>query len=105
MGALNETGLHAAIRQKFDELRPDLITVYSCNVAQFAEHFKDVPRIMQFGDLDSLKWRQYAAHSRRPLNWIYAIEEQRLLAYEQRSRAHSPAQSSIPISRGMISRG
>ena len=61
VAALNEKKLHAVIRQKFDELHPDLIIVYSCNVAQFAEHFEYVPRIMLFGDLDSLKWRQYAA--------------------------------------------
>jgi sugar transferase (PEP-CTERM/EpsH1 system associated) len=84
VAALNEAKLHAAIRQKFAELRPDLIVVYSCNVAQFAEHFPTVPRIMQFGDLDSLKWRQYAERSRIPLRWVYAIEERRLLAYERR---------------------
>ena len=83
VAALNEAKLHAAIRQKFDELRPDLILVYSCNVAQFAEHFPTVPRIMQFGDLDSLKWRQYAGRSKIPLKWVYAIEERRLLAYER----------------------
>jgi len=43
-----------------------------------------VPRIMQFHDLDSLKWAQYAEHSRFPLKWIYRIEAKRLLAYEWR---------------------
>ena len=70
-------------RKDIAELRPDLIIVYSCNMAQFAEHFPDVPRIMHFGDLNSLKWRQYAERSSMPLNWIYAIEEQRLLGYER----------------------
>jgi sugar transferase (PEP-CTERM/EpsH1 system associated) len=83
VAALNEARLHTAIKQEFDELRPDLIIIYSCNVAQFAEHFANVPRIMQFGDLDSLKWRQYADRSRIPLKWIYALEERRLLAYER----------------------
>jgi sugar transferase (PEP-CTERM/EpsH1 system associated) len=92
VAAFNEAKLHTAIRRKFDELRPDLIIVYSCNVAQFAEHFPHVPRIMQFGDLDSLKWRQYADRSRIPLKWIYAIEERRFLAYERRiARAFSHA--------------
>jgi sugar transferase (PEP-CTERM/EpsH1 system associated) len=92
VAAFNEAKLHAAIRRKFDELRPDLIIVYSCNVAQFAEHFPQVPRIIQFGDLDSLKWRQYAERSRIPLKWIYAIEEKRFLAYERRiARAFSYA--------------
>ena len=83
VAALNETKLHDSIKKKFAELQPDLIIVYSCNMAQFAEHFTDVPRIMHFGDLDSLKWRQYAERSSTPLNWIYAIEAQRLLGYER----------------------
>jgi polysaccharide biosynthesis protein PslH len=92
VGALNETKLHRAIRQKFDELRPDLIIVYSCNIAQFAEPFPEVPRIIQLGDLDSLKWGQYAQCSAIPLKWIYAIEERRLLGYERRiARAFSHA--------------
>ena len=83
VAAFNEAKLHAAIRQKFDELKPDLIVVYSCNVAQFAEHFADVPRIMQFGDLDSARWGQYAERSRVPLKWIYQIEQKRFLSYER----------------------
>jgi sugar transferase (PEP-CTERM/EpsH1 system associated) len=83
VAALNEVGLHRAIQEKFTRLRPDLIIVYSCNVAQFAEHFSNVPRIIHFGDLDSLKWQQYAERSRPPLQWIYSIEAQRLLAYER----------------------
>ena len=83
VAALNETKLHDAVHRKFAQLQPDLIIVYSCNMAQFAEHFPDVPRIMHFGDLDSLKWRQYAKRSSLPLNWLYAIEAQRLLGYER----------------------
>jgi polysaccharide biosynthesis protein PslH len=84
VAAFNEARLHAAIQRKFDEVQPDLIIVYSCNVAQFAEIFTHVPRIMQFGDLDSLKWRQYAERSGTLLSWIYRAEESRFLAYEQR---------------------
>jgi sugar transferase (PEP-CTERM/EpsH1 system associated) len=83
VAALNEARLHCEIRRKFAELCPDLVVVYSCNMAQFAEHFAGVPRIMHFGDLDSLKWRQYTDRSSPPLQWIYAIEEQRLLGYER----------------------
>lgn len=84
VAALDAAELHAAITRKHAELKPDLILVYSSNVAQFAEHFPLTPRVMQFGDLDSLKWGQYAARSRRPLKWLYAAEERRLLAYERR---------------------
>ena len=40
--------------------------------------------IMDFCDLDSDKWRQYARRSRLPLNLIYKLESKRLLAYEQK---------------------
>jgi sugar transferase (PEP-CTERM/EpsH1 system associated) len=83
VAAFNEAKLHNIIRQKFAELQPDLIMVYSCNVGQYAEHFPQVPRIMQFAELDSARWGQFARRSRPPLRWVYAIEEQRFFAYEQ----------------------
>ena len=84
VAAFNVAALHQAIISKYDELRPDLIIIYSCNVAQYAEHFAGLPRIMQFHDLDSLKWAQYAERSGFPLKWIYRIEATRLLGYERR---------------------
>ncbi len=83
VAAFDEAALHRAIIQKHDEVQPDLIIVFSCNVAQYAEHFGGVPRIMQFHDLDSLKWAQYAGRSNIFLRWIYRIEAERLLAYER----------------------
>ncbi len=80
---LSERKLHAAIQEKFSELKPDLIFIYSCNVAQFAAHFPSVPRIMQVADLDSLKWGQYAERSAFPMKWIYRTEKSRLLEYER----------------------
>ena len=84
VAAFNEAKLHDDIRREFTELRPDLIMVYSCNVAQYAEHFPQVPRIMQFAELDSSRWGQYAQRTRVPLRWIYAIEQRRFFAYERR---------------------
>lgn len=83
VAAFDEAALHRAIIQKHDEVQPDLIIVFSCNVAQYAEHFGGVPRIMQFHDLDLLKWAQYAGRSNIFLRWIYRIEAERLLAYER----------------------
>jgi sugar transferase (PEP-CTERM/EpsH1 system associated) len=83
VAAFNERKLHIVIEQKFAELQPDLIMVYSCNVAQYAEHFPQVPRIMQFAELDSSRWGQFARRSRPPMRWVYAIEQHRFLAYER----------------------
>jgi polysaccharide biosynthesis protein PslH len=83
VAAFDEAALHQAIVRKYNETPPDLIIVFSCNVAQYAEHFADVPRIMQYHDLDSLKWAQYAERATIGLRWIYRIEAERLLAYER----------------------
>lgn len=40
--------------------------------------------IMDFCDVDSDKWRQYAADARFPMNIIYGLEQRRLLEYEAR---------------------
>ena len=38
---------------------------------------------MQFAELDSSRWGQFARRSRPPLRWVYAIEERRFFAYER----------------------
>jgi sugar transferase (PEP-CTERM/EpsH1 system associated) len=92
VAAFNEAKLHDAVTRKFAELQPDLIIVYSCNVAQYAEHFPRVPRIMQFAELDSSRWGQFARRSRLPMRWVYALEERRFFAYERHiARAFSHA--------------
>ena len=79
----SEPKLHSIIRRKFRELSPDVIFVYSSNVAQFAEHFPHTPRIMQFGDLDSLKFQRYSQCFKLPKRWLYALEAKRLLRHER----------------------
>lgn len=79
-----EPRLHAAIASRYQEIPPDLIIVYSSNVAQFAEPFTARPRIMYFSDLDSQKWAQYAERTRGPMRLVYALEARRLLAHERR---------------------
>ena len=88
VAAFSNRALHQAIRQAHARAPADLMIVYSCNVAQYAAHFPDCRRIMQFADLDSLKWGQYAERHRPPMKWLYALEQRRLLAYERRI-AHS----------------
>lgn len=84
VAAFHSRDLHQAIRRRFDELKPDLLIVYSCNVAQYAAHFEGCARIMQFADLDSLKWGQYAERHGPLSAWLYRLEQRRLLAYERR---------------------
>ncbi len=81
---IDEPALHAALREAKIRIPPDLVFVYSSNTAQYAEIFGATPRIMQFADLDSIKWERYAAETRPPMRWVYAIEARRTRALERR---------------------
>jgi sugar transferase (PEP-CTERM/EpsH1 system associated) len=83
VAAYRENRLHREIARQCNALNPDLVIVFSGNVAQYAEPFAAVPRIMQFHDLDSLKWAQYAECAGFVSRWLYRIEARRLLVYER----------------------
>lgn len=76
--------LRAAVERWTAAGTTDLIHVYSSSMAQYAMAAKARAKVMQFAELDSDKWRQYAAASRGPGRWIYAREAKRLLQFEDR---------------------
>jgi sugar transferase (PEP-CTERM/EpsH1 system associated) len=47
----------------------------------------DVPVVMDFVDVDSDKWAQYAKTSRWPMSWVYARESKTLEVYERKLAA------------------
>lgn len=61
---------------------PDLVYVYSSSMAQYALSVPAPAKVMQFAELDSDKWRQYADVSGPLGRWIYGREARRLLAFE-----------------------
>ncbi len=75
-------GLTAAVRRWHHERPPDLVYVYSSSMAQYAMTSTARARVMQFAELDSDKWRQYAAVSGPLGRWIYGREARRLLDFE-----------------------
>ncbi|MES2103857.1 MAG: TIGR03087 family PEP-CTERM/XrtA system glycosyltransferase [Pseudomonadota bacterium] len=60
------------------------IVVFSSAMAQFIEHVGDARRIVDFVDVDSDKWLQYADKKIWPMSWLYRREGNQLLAYERR---------------------
>jgi sugar transferase (PEP-CTERM/EpsH1 system associated) len=68
-----------------DTLRREAIDAVFVFSSQMAEYVMDVdlPRVMDFCDVDSEKWREYAARAPRLLRPIYGLEAQRLAAYER----------------------
>jgi sugar transferase (PEP-CTERM/EpsH1 system associated) len=64
----------------------DATVVFSSVMAEYATA-SDLPAghplLVDFVDVDSEKWAQYAVQRRWPLSWVYAREGRRLLAYER----------------------
>ena len=61
------------------------ILVFSSAMAQYAQgaRFGDINKIIDFVDVDSDKWRQYAEKKNWPMNWVYRREARQLLIYER----------------------
>lgn len=63
------------------------VVCYSSAMARFVIDTQEVRRVMDFVDLDSDKWRQYAATRPWPLSWLYRREAEHLLDWERRVAA------------------
>jgi sugar transferase (PEP-CTERM/EpsH1 system associated) len=60
------------------------IVVFSSSMAQYAEAYPQARRVVDFCDVDSDKWRQYADKKSWPMSWLYRHEARQLLAYERK---------------------
>lgn len=79
----DEPALHARVRSRLRHEAFDAAIVYSSGMAQYVEHLGSLPRIMQFTDLDSQKWAQYAGEAWGARRWAYRREARCLLEYER----------------------
>jgi sugar transferase (PEP-CTERM/EpsH1 system associated) len=59
------------------------VVVFSSAMAQYAEHVRGARRVIDFVDVDSDKWTQYADDKHWPLSWLYRREGRTLLRYER----------------------
>ncbi len=61
-----------------------LVFVHCSSAAQYVENLSAVPKVMDFGDMDSEKWFTYAAHRPFPINAGYWLEATKLRRAEIR---------------------
>ncbi|MFO1250903.1 MAG: TIGR03087 family PEP-CTERM/XrtA system glycosyltransferase [Inhella sp.] len=61
----------------------DAILVFSSTMAQYALPHNRLPLLVDFVDMDSAKWRDYAPRHAWPLSWLYAREGRELLRFER----------------------
>lgn len=62
----------------------DVAYAYSSSMGAFLLDHAHLRRVMHFAELDSDKWRQYAARSHGPMRWLWAREARTLLEFERR---------------------
>jgi sugar transferase (PEP-CTERM/EpsH1 system associated) len=67
-----------AVRRAVANERFDLIVVHCSSVAQYVEDIRGIPKILDFGDMDSQKWLEYADHRPFPLSIGYRLEGMKL---------------------------
>jgi len=74
------------VKKKVDALmrsnKFDVVIVRSSSWAQYVID-KDISKVIDIGDCDSAKWKQYAAFTHLPMSWVYNKEYKLLQKYEQ----------------------
>lgn len=84
MGYFYSADLQRRIRELLSSQHFDLIFVHCSSVAQYVEHVQGIPKILDFGDMDSQKWLEYANYKPWPLSWGYTLEGTKVLWAEKR---------------------
>jgi len=89
LGWFHSAALHRWVRAGLAAGRYDAVFAYSSAMAPYALHpAPNGPRrVLDLVDVDSEKWRAYAAAARLPHRLLWAREARTLLAYERRAAA------------------
>jgi sugar transferase (PEP-CTERM/EpsH1 system associated) len=75
--------LQAWVDRTLSAKKIDAAIVFSSVMAQYLHGAKQLRTLVDFVDVDSAKWTQYAPNHRWPMSWLYQREGERLLAYER----------------------
>jgi sugar transferase (PEP-CTERM/EpsH1 system associated) len=84
MGYFHSPELAAKVKELLASQSWDLIFVHCSSVAPYVAHVTNVPKILDFGDMDSQKWLEYAHYKPFPLSLGYTLEGHKMLWAEKR---------------------
>jgi sugar transferase (PEP-CTERM/EpsH1 system associated) len=79
----NSSGLHNWINYVVNNNKIDAVVVFSSAMAQYVDDDLYSRTLIDFVDVDSQKWCDYADQKSWPLSWIYKRESSYLLKYER----------------------
>ena len=78
-----DAGLQAWVARTCATQAIDHAVIFSSVMADYVPEKSSLPMLVDFVDMDSAKWTQYAGTHRWPLSWLYRREGARLLAFER----------------------
>lgn len=80
------SSMKAWLDKTIQSVNPDVIFCFSSTMAQYipVAAKKNPKKILDYVDVDSTKWREYADSHGFPLNYIYSREAARLLDFEKK---------------------
>lgn len=84
MGYFYSPKLEKDIQNEIKQNAYDLIFVHCSSVAQYVENIADIPKILDFGDMDSQKWLEYSRVRTFPLTLGYWLEGNKMLIAEKK---------------------
>ena len=84
MGFFYSPQVERSVRETVAARKFDLIFVHCSSVAQYVEGVRGIPKILDFGDMDSQKWLDYARVKPFPLSLGYRLEGLKLQREEKR---------------------
>lgn len=84
-----DAGLQGWVENTCRSQKIDAAVVFSSAMAQYVESIPRLQTVVDFVDVDSAKWTQYAPNHRWPMSWLYRREGKKLLAYEREVAARS----------------
>jgi polysaccharide biosynthesis protein PslH len=82
-----DAALQAWVDRTLRNNKIDAAVIFSSAMAQYVENKSRLPTLVDFVDVDSAKWTQYAPQHRWPMSWLYRREGECLLNYERKIAA------------------
>jgi sugar transferase (PEP-CTERM/EpsH1 system associated) len=83
-GFFHSARMARLVRNAVTEREFDLVFVHCSSVARYVENVTSVPKILDFGDMDSQKWLEYARYKPFPLSLAFGLEARKLEREEKR---------------------
>ena len=78
-----DSSLREWVAATIKQVKPDVAVVFSSVMADYLNTVPGLPALVDFVDMDSAKWTQYAQTHGWPMSWVYRREGAKLFAFER----------------------